>query len=759
MHKPLNRFSRRLIRTLGDAIAPRGVGAGRLCIVNYHRILAAKDPLLDAEPDLATFRWQMELLASCFNVLPLYDAVQLLGSARMPPRAVCITFDDGYRSVHDLALPILQQLKLPATVFVSSGYADGGNMWNDRIIEAAHKLPATELDLSALGLGAYGMASQEQRRQSAARLTASSKYLPPGARADLIRRLEQLVGEPLEADLMLTPAMLLSLDRAGIEIGGHTISHPILTSLTDQGARHEIEGGRKELEAILGKPVRLFAYPNGKAGKDFDQRHAAMVKEAGFCAAFTTAAGAATGAHDRYYLPRSRPWDRSRFRFGMRLLQWLAHDGPQPSSAPVPAPATDGEPAPRVLLTAFHYPPQAASSGIQRTLSFSRQLGQHGWEPLVLTASPRAYDLQNCSQLASVPAGLVVKRAFALDTKRHLGLGGRYPESAALPDRWISWWFFAVPAGLAMVRKHKVGVLWSTFPIATSHLIALTLHRLTGLPWVADFRDPMMQSSTPRPGRQRRAYAWIERQAIGRCSAAVFTTFSALESYKLRYPCVAHGKFLVIENGYDEEAFEGLVNPAPTRSGPIKLVHSGLLYQDGREPSPFFKAIAALRAEGRVSAESLQVVLRAPGHSSHIAAALAHYQLADIVRIAPPVPYREALAEMLGADILLVFQGSAFNTQVPAKIYEYFRARKPILALVDPCGETARVLAGSGFDTIVSMTDSIGIGRTLERLLQQIGAGQAHVVSNAVVAASSRAHRARQLAAVLDRVSGRSDTR
>ena len=215
----------------------------------------------------------------------------------------------------------------------------------------------------------------------------------------------------------------------------------------------------------------------------------------------------------------------------------------------------------------------------------------------------------------------------------------------------------------------------------------------------------------------------------------------------------------MIENGYDEEAFEGLVNPAPTRSGPIKLVHSGLLYQDGREPSPFFKAIAALRAEGRVSAESLQVILRAPGHSSHIAAALAHYQLADIVRIAPPVPYREALAEMLGADILLVFQGSAFNTQVPAKIYEYFRARKPILALVDPCGETARVLAGSGFDTIVTMTDSIGIGRTLERLLQQIGAGQAHVVSDAVVAASSRAHRARQLAAVLDRVSGRSDTR
>ncbi|UUZ51382.1 hypothetical protein LP420_19160 [Massilia sp. B-10] len=81
-------------------------------MVNYHRILEAADPLLESEPDVATFRWQMELLANCFNVIPLYEAVGLIGTGRMPPRAVCITFDDGYRSVHDLALPILQELKL-----------------------------------------------------------------------------------------------------------------------------------------------------------------------------------------------------------------------------------------------------------------------------------------------------------------------------------------------------------------------------------------------------------------------------------------------------------------------------------------------------------------------------------------------------------------------------------------------------------------------------------------------------------------------
>ncbi|UUZ56827.1 polysaccharide deacetylase family protein [Massilia sp. H-1] len=110
------------------------------------------------------------------------------------------------------------------------------------------------------------------------RLTEASKYLPPQARIALIKRLEAMVGEHLDHGLMLTPDMVINLDRAGIEIGAHTISHPILTSLDDASSRLEIEGGKRELEAIIGKPVRLFAYPNGKVGKDFDQRHTAMAR-------------------------------------------------------------------------------------------------------------------------------------------------------------------------------------------------------------------------------------------------------------------------------------------------------------------------------------------------------------------------------------------------------------------------------------------------------------------------------------------------
>jgi len=412
----------------------------------------------------------------------------------------------------------------------------------------------------------------------------------------------------------------------------------------------------------------------------------------------------------------------------------------------------------RALLIAFHFPPQAASSGIQRTLSFSKHLGKHGWEPLVVSAHPRAYSTHNPSQLGSVPPELVVRRTFALDAKRHMGIKGRYPELLALPDRWISWWLGAVPAGLALVRAYRPQVIWSTFPIATAHLIGLTLHRLTGLPWVADFRDPMLQSSYPVSRLQRKIYQWIEYQAITRCQMAVFTTHSAMNAYRTRFPHLPAEKFTVIENGYDEDGFD-LPAAAPAAAGArrITLLHSGVLYQTGRDPSAFFEAIARLKQAGQADADGLRVVLRAPGEIPAVAALAQKYGVQDIVEVLPPVPYREALQEMLAADGLMVFQGSQFNTQIPAKVYEYFRTRKPIIGLVDPQGETAHVLRAAGFDSLAAMDRRDAIVPVLERFIDAVRQGQAHVASEELVAASSRTHRAGQLAQVLAQVSRASE--
>lgn len=321
----LSGFWKSVLHIVGEKIALLNGGSHRLCVLNYHRILDKYDPLSESDPDIETFQWQMELLSECFNVLPLYDAVVALQKGQLPPRSVCITFDDGYQSVHDLALPILTRLSLPATVFVSSGFVEKENMWNDRIVEAVRTLPVGELDVRDFGMGVHRITDAASRNTVASQLTYSSKYMHPVLRTDLAQKLEQLAGSVSGNDLMLTREMIRTLHGSGIEIGGHTISHPILTSVEDHVAREEIFGCKQQLEAIIGSTIRLFAYPNGKPGMDFDARHAVMAKEAGFCAAFTTAIGAASKSHDLFQLPRSRPWDKTPFTFGLRLLRWLAH--------------------------------------------------------------------------------------------------------------------------------------------------------------------------------------------------------------------------------------------------------------------------------------------------------------------------------------------------------------------------------------------------------------------------------------------------
>jgi glycosyltransferase involved in cell wall biosynthesis len=305
-----------------------------------------------------------------------------------------------------------------------------------------------------------------------------------------------------------------------------------------------------------------------------------------------------------------------------------------------------------------------------------------------------------------------------------------------------------------MIHKYKPQVIWSTFPIATAHLIGLTLHRLTGLPWIADFRDPMIQSEFPETKLQRKTYQWIENLTVLNCQTAIFTTQSTMQSYKVRYPKHLHNKFIIIENGYDEDDFSD-VKPAkpaqPAKSTKcITLLHSGLLYMPGRNPSALFDAISSLKALSRIDATLLSIVLRSTGDINFYTALAAQYKVEDIVKILPPIPYKDALSEMLTVDGLLIFQGEQFNSQIPAKIYEYFRAKKPIFSLLDAKGETASMLKTAGFLNMVSIESSEAIVPALENFILQIGSNTAHLASDDLIEKSSRENRANELAGVLD---------
>ena len=405
----------------------------------------------------------------------------------------------------------------------------------------------------------------------------------------------------------------------------------------------------------------------------------------------------------------------------------------------------------RVLMVAFHFPPLIGSSGIQRTLRFAQHLPEFGWEPAVLSAHERAYPQTAGESVREIPRNLEVRRAFALDTARHLAVSGVFPRWLALPDRWWSWSLGAVPAGLRLVRTFKPDVLWTTYPIATAHLIGAALHRLTGIPWVADFRDPMAQDDYPADRLTHRAFEWIERRTLNACTKAIFTAPGALRLYAERYPELPASRLGIIENGYDEASFAGLEAQAPqVGERPLTLVHSGTVYSSERDPRPLFAALGELLRAGAISGRSLNIVLRASGNDHYLSELVRAEGIQEIVSLQPAIAYRAALKEMQQSDGLLVLQAANCNYQVPAKLYEYLRARRPILALTDPLGDTAAVLRAAGVDSIAPLDSKEAIRRTFVAFLEQLRARRAPLPSEAAVAACSRRARTAQLAAILD---------
>ena len=309
-----------VLRFMGTLLAPGGNDA-RLSILMYHRVLPQPDPMLPDDMDARAFERQMTALSSHFHVLPLHEAVTRLQKASLPARAACITFDDGYADNAEVALPILQRLGLHATFFIATGYLDGGRMWNDSIIETVRRAPGPRLDLSGLTLGDHPIETMTQRREAAMSLISALKYLSPEQRRREAEKLSRYLSVETPDQLMMQTKQVRALHNAGMDIGGHTVNHPILTRVDNATARAEIADGRDSLESIVGGRVSLFAYPNGRPRLDYNADHVNIVKQLGFSAAVSTASGAARASGDPYQLPRFAPWDEAPARFVMRLLK------------------------------------------------------------------------------------------------------------------------------------------------------------------------------------------------------------------------------------------------------------------------------------------------------------------------------------------------------------------------------------------------------------------------------------------------------
>jgi peptidoglycan/xylan/chitin deacetylase (PgdA/CDA1 family) len=305
-------------RAVLTALSPAGKRA-RLMIFPYHRVLLQQDALTPGSVTADRFERQLIRIRKFCNPLPLSEAVRHLYSGDLPARAVALTFDDGYANNLEVAAPLLKKYDVPATLFVAVDALERGIMWNDILIEAV-RAADDNLDASALGLGVLDVI-ESNRTDIANKLIATAQYLPTTERLAACQYVYSSVCDHPPPRLMLRAEQLPELAKFGIDIGAHTVNHPILSGLGDADARAEIEDSRDWIENVTGTAPLLFAYPKGKRNDDYDDRHVDMVRSSGYLAAVSTNWGCASSHSPPFELPRFKPWDDTDFGFAWRLCK------------------------------------------------------------------------------------------------------------------------------------------------------------------------------------------------------------------------------------------------------------------------------------------------------------------------------------------------------------------------------------------------------------------------------------------------------
>ncbi|WP_199610386.1 glycosyltransferase [Flocculibacter collagenilyticus] len=406
-----------------------------------------------------------------------------------------------------------------------------------------------------------------------------------------------------------------------------------------------------------------------------------------------------------------------------------------------------------VLYVAYHYPPILVSSGVHRTLAFTRHLANAGWDVTVLTASVKGYDNWSEKQFSLIPNDINVIRAFCRNTAKSFSLFGKYSYWMALPDNWQSWIVGGVISGLNHIRKNKPDVIVSTYPLASAMIIGYILHKLTGIPWVADFRDPMAQENYPTDKRKKKIFQWIESKIIKHCSCAFVTAPGAKVFYENKYPHVPSDFWNVIPNGYDHELMQLFNVIADEHSSDkktsesdvakkITMLHSGVIYPNERDPSFLFKAIANLRARSLIDKDNFELKLRAPGNEKLIQNLVDKAGVDELVSVLSPIDYQSALTEMMESDVLLVMQADNCDYQIPAKTYEYICMKKPILGLTSERGDTGKLLLQTGHAMLAPLTNTDKIQQRLEELLISVKQSQFKFLENNEIYKYSRQYHA-----------------
>ncbi len=291
-------------------------------ILLYHRILPEDDPFAIGVVTVENFREQIKNLNSYFRIVTLDDLISELEIGKLQPNTICITFDDGYYDNYQYAFPILKEFRIPATIFLTTDLIGSQKMlWHDKVLQIIKNTEIDNFRLKINGRNTFNLTNINKKKEVANELLEWMKKLLPEEREQRIQELKKTcqIEDNETKRLMLNWNEVKEMHNAGISFGAHTKNHPILSLLSWDQMKEEIESSKYAIEKILGDKVQTFAYPNGKQN-DFDERCKKIVKRAGYKCAVTSYGSVNNTEDDLYELSRFSPWDVNPECFLGRIL-------------------------------------------------------------------------------------------------------------------------------------------------------------------------------------------------------------------------------------------------------------------------------------------------------------------------------------------------------------------------------------------------------------------------------------------------------